>query len=121
MFTPRLTTAANVANVATVIAAAAIGAAVVGLGAVAVAAPAAASSTDDAFLTRMNALGISFTSPRAGIQAAHLVCAELAAGRTGTDVAVEVRDQTSLTFNQANSFVVGASNVYCPSLPEHLA
>ncbi|HEY0225331.1 MAG TPA: DUF732 domain-containing protein [Mycobacterium sp.] len=111
MHTPRLTSIATVA----------IGAAVLGIGSVATTATAAAGSADDAFITRMTALGISFTSPQAGIRAGHHVCTELAAGKTMTDVAVDVRDQTSLTSKQAAYFVVDASNVYCPSLAEHLA
>jgi hypothetical protein len=111
MLSHRLTTIATVG----------IGAAVMGLGAVATAGSAAAGSADDAFITRMTALGISFTSPQAGIRAGHQVCTELAAGKTMTDVAVEVRDQTSLTSKQAAYFVVDASNVYCPSLAGHLA
>ena len=111
MLSPRLATIATVA----------IGTAVIGLGSVATAATAAAGSADDAFITRMTALGISFTSPQSGIQAGHQVCTELAAGKTMTAVAVEVRDQTGLTPKQAAYFVVDASNVYCPRLGEHLA
>jgi Protein of unknown function (DUF732) len=103
----------------TTIATVAIGTAVIGLGSVATASLAAASSADDTFITKMKAQGITFTSPENAVQAGQLVCAELATGRNETDVAVEVRNQTLLSAQQAAYFVVEAANVYCPRAADH--
>ena len=109
MFSPRITAAVTTA----------IGAAAVGL-AVATAGAAGASTADDAFITEMRGLGVTFTSPQEAIKEGHQVCRELAAGKTGTDVATEVLSQTDLTTKQAASFVVGATKAYCPQLAGQL-
>ena len=109
MFSPRITAA-----VTTAIGAAAIGLAVVTAGA------AGASTTDDDFIEQMKSVGISFDSPQAGVQQGHQVCKELAAGKTGSEIAREVLSQTDLTAKQAASFVVGATKAYCPELSSQL-
>ena len=102
------------------IAGTAIGAAAIGLVAVATASTAAASTIDDAFIAQMNNLGISFSSPAEAVKEGHLVCQELATGKTGTDVATEVLKQTDLTSHQAAYFVVDATKAYCPQLAPQL-
>jgi hypothetical protein len=109
MFSPRITAAVTTA----------IGAAAVGL-AVATAGAAGASTTDDDFIQQMNSVGISFNSPEEGVQQGHQVCKELAAGKTGTEIAREVLSQTDLTSKQAASFVVAATKAYCPQLSSQL-
>jgi hypothetical protein len=42
-------------------------------------------------------LGVSFSSPQEAVKEGHQVCAELAAGKTWTDVATEVLNQTNLS------------------------
>ena len=44
----------------------------------------------------------------------HLVCVELAAGKTGTESPPRSSSQTNLTTKQAAYFVVDATNAYCP-------
>ena len=109
MISPRITAAVTTA----------IGAAAVGL-AVATAGAAGASTTDDSFIDQMNSVGISFSSPQEAVKEGHQVCRELAAGKTGTDVATEVLSQTDLTTKQAAYFVVGATKAYCPELRSQL-
>ena len=104
----------------TTIAATAIGAAAVGLAVFAGAGTAAAITPDEAFITQMKSLGVTFDSPQEGVREGHQVCKELAAGKTGTDVAKEILTQTDLTTKQAASFVVNATNVYCPELSARL-
>ncbi len=110
MFSHRIITAATTA----------IGATAIGLSAVATAGTAGASTTDDAFIAQMNSLGISFTSPQEAVKEGHQVCMELAAGKSGTDVAKEVLSQTDLTSKQAAYFVVDATKAYCPQLSAQL-
>ena len=109
MFATRITAA-----VTTAIGAAAIGLAVVTAGA------AGASTTDDDFIEQMKSVGITFDTPEDGVQQGHQVCKELAAGKTGTQIAQEVLSQTDLTSKQAASFVVGATKAYCPQLSSQL-
>jgi Protein of unknown function (DUF732) len=97
----------------------ALGAAAAGL-AIASAGAAGASTADDAFITEMRGLGISFSSPQEAIKEGHQVCRELAAGKTGTDVATEVLSQTDLTTKQAAYFVVDATQAYCPQFSARL-
>lgn len=104
MFTHRLTTIASTI----------VGAAAIGIIALGTAGTAGATSADDAFLAQMDKLGISFDSPADAIKDGHKVCQELAAGKTGTDVATEVLQQTNLTTHQAAYFVVDAAHAYCP-------
>ncbi len=102
------------------IAGTAIGAAAIGLVAVGTAGTAGASSADDAFISQMDTLGITFSSPAEAVREGHLVCQELATGKTGTDVATEVLKQTNLTSHQAAYFVVDATHAYCPQLAPQL-
>jgi hypothetical protein len=102
------------------VASAMIGAAAIGLVALGTAGTAAATTADDAFISQMDTLGISFTSPAEAVREGHQVCRELAAGKTGTDVANEVLKQTNLTTHQAAYFVVDATHAYCPSLAPQL-
>ena len=97
-----------------------IGAAAIGLAAVAAASTAGASTTDDAFIAQMQSLGISIPSAQEAVKEGHQVCTELAAGKTGTDVATEVLSQTDLTSKQAAYFVVDATKAYCPRLSAQL-
>lgn len=109
MISPRLTAAVTTA----------IGAAAAGL-AVATAGAAGASTADDAFITEMRALGVTFSTPQEAVNEGHQVCRELAAGKTGTDVATEVLSQTNLTTKQAAYFVVDATQAHCPQLSGQL-
>ena len=110
MFTHRIRTIASTM----------IGAAAIGIVAVGTAGTASASSADEAFLSQMDSLGISFSSPADAIKDGHKVCQELASGKTGTDVASEVLKQTNLTSHQAAYFVVDATHAYCPQLAPQL-
>lgn len=110
MFSPRITAAVTTA----------VGAAAVGL-AVATAGAASASSADDAFISQMQSIGVTFSSPQAAVQQGHQVCKELAAGATGTEIATEILGQTNLTSKQAAYFVVYATKDYCPQYASQLA
>jgi hypothetical protein len=110
MLSHRLTTIATVA----------IGTAALGLGGLATAGTAAASRIDDAFISQMTAVGISFDSPQEAVRAGRQVCRELASGKTEADLAVELRTRGNLTPNQAAYLVVDASNAYCPRLASEL-
>jgi hypothetical protein len=110
MFSPRITAAITTA----------IGGAAIGL-AVATAGTAGASTTDDAFIAQMKAVGVTFSSPQAAVAQGHQVCKELASGKTGTEIANEVLSQTDLTSKQAAYFVVDATKAYCPQYSSQLA
>ncbi|WP_204081537.1 DUF732 domain-containing protein [Mycobacterium riyadhense] len=97
----------------------AIGAAAVGL-AVATAGAASASTADEAFISQMEAIGVTFSSPQAAVAQGHQVCRELAGGKTGTQIAQEVLSQTNLTTKQAAYFVVDATKAYCPQYASQL-
>jgi hypothetical protein len=95
----------------------AIGAAAIGLAAVGVAGAAAASSVqtaDQAFLTQIQSLGITFPSTQDAVRAGHQVCTDLAAGRTPTAVTVQIFRHTNLTPPQAANLVIAATDAYCP-------
>ena len=99
----------------------ALGAAAIGVTALAVSAPAGASTADDSFIAQMKAVGVTFDSPQAAVSTGHQVCKELAAGKSGTDIAREVLSRTDLTTKQAAAFVVNATTVYCPQYASQLA
>ncbi|MBW0019131.1 MAG: DUF732 domain-containing protein [Mycobacterium sp.] len=82
--------------------------------AVATAGSASASTADDAFIAQMKAVGISFSSPQEAAREGNQVCQELAAGKTGSQIADEVVSQTDLTSKQAAVFVDDATRIYCP-------
>jgi hypothetical protein len=92
MFTPRITAA-----VAT-----ALGTAAVGL---AVATAGIAGATVQA---------TSFGSDQDAIRAGHLVCAELAAGKSKGTVALMLMSQARLSPRDAGYFVAAATKFYCP-------
>ncbi|BBA87323.1 MULTISPECIES: DUF732 domain-containing protein [Mycobacterium] len=110
MFSTRITAAVTTA----------IGAAAVGL-AIATAGSAAASTDDAAFISQMESVGVTFSSPQAADREGHQVCQELASGKTGTDIAEEILSQTDLTSKQAAYFVVYAIKDYCPQYASQLA
>lgn len=95
----------------------AIGAAAIALAAVGTAGTAAARSVqtaDQAFLSQMQSLGVTFPSTQAAVRAGHQVCTELAAGQTPIAVTVQIFRHTNLTPPQAASVVIAATNAYCP-------
>lgn len=95
----------------------AIGAAAIALAAVGTAGTAAARSeqtADQAFLSQMQSLGVTFPSTQAAVRAGHQVCTELAAGQTPIAVTVQIFRHTNLTPPQAASVVIAATNAYCP-------
>ncbi|BBX95611.1 DUF732 domain-containing protein [Mycobacterium lacus] len=110
MFSPRLTAALSTA----------VGAAAVGL-AVATAGAASAGTADATFISQMESVGVTFSSPEAAVQAGHQVCTELAAGETGSQIGAEIVSQTDLTPKQAAYFVVYATKAYCPQYASQLA
>lgn len=110
MFTHRIKTVASTM----------IGAAAIGLVALGTAGTAPATTADDAFISQMDNLGISFSSPAEAVREGHQVCRELASGKTGTDVASEVLKQTNLSSHQAAYFVVDATKAYCPQYASQL-
>ena len=89
-------------------------AAAVGALAVATAGTGWADSVDDTYLTNVYAEGISYPSDVDAIDDALLVCDYLAAGRNGTDISVEIMNNSDLSPHQAATIVVEASSAYCP-------
>jgi hypothetical protein len=98
-----------------------VGGAALGVAALATSGTAGASTTDDAFIAQMKAMGVTFSSPQIAVTDAHQVCKELAAGKSGTDIAAQVVSQTDLNPKQAAFFVVDATNAYCPQYAPELA
>ena len=92
-----------------------------GLAALAFAGTAAAASSDHDFLDEISSQGIGFDSPQGAIQDAHLVCRQLAAGRTGVAVGQQILSQTNLNTRQVAYFVVDAVETYCPQLSPQLS
>lgn len=88
---------------------------------IATAGSAAASTDDTAFISQMESVGVTFSSPQAADREGHQVCQELASGKTGTDIAEEILSQTDLTSKQAAYFVVYATKDYCPQYASQLA
>jgi putative hemolysin len=103
------------------IASTAIGAAAIGLAALATAGVAGASTVDEAFITQMSKVGVTFTSPAEAINNGQKVCQALASGESGVDIANEVVGQTNLTTSQAAHFVVNAATAYCPQFGGQLS
>jgi hypothetical protein len=99
---------------------AALGAAAVGLAVSTAGTASAAASADDAFLTQIKSVGITYNSPSYVIGVGHAVCSDLAAGVTGTNIVGEITTQTDLTPEQAAHFVVYAARTYCPQYSGHL-
>jgi hypothetical protein len=112
MFTHhRITTLAG-----TVIAGAALG-----LAAVATAGSAAAGSTDDDFLAQLKTQGIGYDSPQGAIQDGHVVCQDLANGRSVNSIGQEILSNTDLTTKQAAFVIVAAVHSYCPQYQSNLS
>ncbi|WP_406814585.1 DUF732 domain-containing protein [Mycobacterium sp. M23085] len=107
MFSSRITTIATTA----------LGTAAIGLAAVGLAGTAAARAVqtgDEAFLSEMQSLGVTFPSPQAAAGVGHQVCTELSAGNTPTAVTVKIFRHTNLTPPQAANVVIAATHAYCP-------
>ncbi|MBI3227109.1 MAG: DUF732 domain-containing protein [Mycolicibacterium cosmeticum] len=112
-----LSTFARTAFVSTVLGLAAFGSATVSVGT----AHAITSQTDSAFLREIAAEGISYESASAVIGNAHQVCSELKAGASGTDIGVDILNNTDLTTRQAAAFVVTSIDYYCPQYTDAFA
>jgi hypothetical protein len=69
----------------------------------------------------MRTVGIEFKSPQAANHTGRQVCQELAAGKTGVDVAKEIVSQTDMSPHQAAYLVVYATRVYCSQYADQLA
>ena len=73
-----------------------------------------ADTTDNAFVQVLRAHGITNESPQSAIVAGHLVCRELAMGRTQEQIATDVMSSSSLDGDNAGYFVAVAERAYCP-------
>jgi Protein of unknown function (DUF732) len=78
------------------------------------AAAAQADTTDNAFVAALHAHGIYHEAPQSAITAGHLVCHQLALGKTEQQVATDVMNSSSLDGNNAGYFVAVAERAYCP-------
>jgi Protein of unknown function (DUF732) len=103
MFPPRFTAAI----------AAAVGTAAVGF-ALATAGSAAAGTINGDSVAPMTSQATSFSSDQEAIEAGHLVCRELAAGKSKAAVAIMLVARTNLSPRQAGYFVATATKFYCP-------
>ena len=73
-----------------------------------------ADATDDAFLAALKAKGITYPNPTAGLVAGHEVCNELNLGKSPSQVATDVMNNSPLDGYHAG-YLVGASiAAYCP-------
>ncbi|KZS82117.1 DUF732 domain-containing protein [Mycobacterium persicum] len=104
----------------TAVLATAVGAAGVGLAVATAGLASATTAADAAFISQMESVGVTFSSPQAAVQEGHQVCTELAAGATGSQIASEILSQTNLTSKQAAYFVVYATKDYCPQYASQL-
>jgi hypothetical protein len=73
-----------------------------------------ADAVDGNFINALNSRGITFASPQAAIAAAHEVCDELDGGRSSSDVANDVMQQSSLDGYHAGFFVGVSIAAFCP-------
>jgi Protein of unknown function (DUF732) len=73
-----------------------------------------ADTTDDAFVQVLRAHGINNESPQSAIVAGHLVCHQLAMGKTQEQIATDVMNSSSLDGDNAGYFVAVAERAYCP-------
>lgn len=77
--------------------------------------PAHADSTDDAFISALNAAGITYSDPDAAVGAGKWVCDKV---NGGTDMSTVVKTLTTknATLNpaKASKFAAIAANAYCP-------
>jgi Protein of unknown function (DUF732) len=72
------------------------------------------NTTDNAFIAALHAHGIVHESSQAAITAGHLVCHQLAAGKTDQQVATDVMNSSTLDGDNAGYFVAVAERAYCP-------
>lgn len=89
-------------------------AAALGLAALGVAGTAGATSVDDAFLTEIQADGITPPSAARAISEAHAVCSALDAGQSPAQVYAGVAERTGLSAKGSKTFAVDAAKAYCP-------
>ena len=88
--------------------------AVAPLGALAAASTAHADATDDAFTAALRTHGITHESDQAEIMAGHLVCHQLAMGKTDDQVATDVMNSSTLDGDNSGFFVAVSERAYCP-------
>ncbi|GAB3031175.1 DUF732 domain-containing protein [Mycobacterium bourgelatii] len=91
-----------------------VGATAIGLAVAAAGTAGANTPADETFISQMQDVGVTFSSPQSAIQQGHQVCQELAEGRSRYQIAEEILSQTDLTTIQATSFVDNATDSYCP-------
>jgi hypothetical protein len=73
-----------------------------------------ADTSDSAFVAALHAHGIDHESAQAAITAGHLVCHQLAMGKTQEQVATDVMNSSTLNGDNAGYFVAVAERAYCP-------
>jgi Protein of unknown function (DUF732) len=76
------------------------------------------NATDSAFVAALHAHGIDHESAQAAITAGHLVCHQLAAGKTDQQVATDVMNSSTLDGDNAGYFVAVAERAYCPQFSD---
>ena len=77
--------------------------------------PAHADSTDDAFISALNAAGITYSDPDAAVGAGKWVCDKVNGGTDMSDVVKTLTTKnTSLNPDKASKFAAIAANAYCP-------
>ena len=83
--------------------------------AIGVAVPAHADDNDVAFLTSLQAAGITYPDPSRAIAAGKWVCQAVGQGRQMVDVVKSIQAENSgLRGDNAARFTAIAANVYCP-------
>ncbi len=73
-----------------------------------------ADATDDAFVAALKAHGIVHESNQSEVAAGHLVCHQLAMGKTQEQIATDVMSSSTLDGDNAGYFVAIAERAYCP-------
>jgi hypothetical protein len=93
-----------------------IAAAVAGFVAIAVAPTASADPADDAYLQRLQGLGLSWPSDQGQtmINVGHAVCQDFDGGDTMAQTVGDVKKALGVTNNGAGSIVGAAVTAYCP-------
>ena len=77
--------------------------------------PAHADSTDDAFISALNAAGITYSDPDAAVGAGKWVCDKVNGGTDMSDVVKTLTSKNpSLNPDKASKFAAIAANAYCP-------
>jgi len=84
------------------------------VGALGTASTAHADNTDQAFISTLRAHGIEHESEQTEIMAGHLVCHQLAMGKTPQQVATDVMSSSTLDGDNSGFFVAIAEEAYCP-------